>query len=64
MITNRVIRMSDLVKLCSKCFNISVSVISGIFSIGVDDDSLTWVNGTLVPGLVDNNINNISNSGV
>ena len=61
MTTNRVIRMSDLVKLCSKCINISVSLISVIFSIVVDDDSLTWVNGTLVPGLVDNNI---SNSGV
>ncbi|HUP03090.1 MAG TPA: PEP-CTERM sorting domain-containing protein [Bryobacteraceae bacterium] len=28
---------------------------SASFTMGVDDDSLVWVNGTLVPGLVDDN---------
>jgi hypothetical protein len=39
-------------------FNIGGTIDSGTFSIGVDDDSLVWVNGTLVPGLVDNNMGN------
>ncbi|WP_259367065.1 MULTISPECIES: PEP-CTERM sorting domain-containing protein [unclassified Colwellia] len=39
-------------------FNIVGTIDSGTFSIGVDDDSLVWVNGTLVPGLVDNNMGN------
>ncbi len=39
-------------------FNIGGTPTSGTFSLGVDDDSLVWVNGTLVPGLVDNNMGN------
>lgn len=39
-------------------FSIGGTPISGTFSIGVDDDSLVWVNGTLVPGLIDNNMGN------
>ncbi|MDO6717961.1 PEP-CTERM sorting domain-containing protein [Psychrosphaera sp. 1_MG-2023] len=36
-------------------FNIDGTPNYGTFSIGVDDDSLVWVNGILVPGLIDNN---------
>jgi hypothetical protein len=35
---------------------------AGSFTMGVDDDSLVWVNGTLVPGLVDHNGNTNSPS--
>lgn len=36
-------------------FNIDGTASDGTFSIGVDDDSLVWVNGALVPGLIDSN---------
>jgi hypothetical protein len=39
-------------------FSIGGTPTYGTFSIGVDDDSLVWVNGTLVPGLIDNNMGN------
>lgn len=37
-------------------FTISGTPVSGTFTLGVDDDSQVWVNGTLVPTLNDTNM--------
>lgn len=39
-----------------KVFNIGGTVTAGSFTLGVDDDSQVWVNGTLVPALHDQNM--------
>lgn len=39
-------------------FNIAGTVTSASFTIGVDDDSMVWVNGTIVPALNDQSMGN------